>query len=295
MIDPNARMTPSRLEQLGVAAALLYCDSGVLLSRSVAQVVKDISLTTEHLRRTLEFANIKAYLTQYERQEPYGSNGDWTRYVSFSGGPALFEDVMDLLETDSSAKQEAFMPHSDDYVEEPEDYKAVKLASQFSEPPMQKEASLELEDEEPPTVRLESLYSDLSGALSKLDDRILKLSNLEPDAQAEFLKDAKMAVLQGYSLGDVRKVASELPDTDLDRMLNGLAHDHLKSIFFDEENINASFEKVSSAQPVAGHPIAQKFANWKEARCQLGSAQSAKKILKKKQAQVLALVREKHV
>lgn len=288
MIDPNARVEPSVLERLGTQAALLFCDSAIPLSHAVARVVKDTVLTTHHIRRIMEFANVKAYLTLYERKDPVGSDGNWVKYVTFSGGPALFEDIMRLLDQKA---EEASMAHRTDYEEEPQDHKAAKLAHRIASLPKEKVASLELEDDEPPRVTIEGLYASLGSAVSKMDDEILKLANLVPEAKSDFKKTVKEAVLAGYSFGDIRKVASAIPDRDLDRTLNEVAF-NMRNSFLDDDAILHSFEKVSKLQPVEDHPLAVKFAIWKEAKKKLATAQATKDILKKKQAETLRMARD---
>jgi hypothetical protein len=291
MIDPNARIDPGKLEQLGTAAALLYCDCGTPLSQAVCQVVKDIALTTEHVKRILEFANVKAYLTLYEKADPDSiGDGSWMKYISFNGAPAEFGTIMDTLDS-ASTPEEVGMPSREDYEQEPLHYKAASFASTLPEPAMQKEASLELEDEMP-RVSLDTLYSNLGSAISKVDSDILKFANLVPDTEADFLKEAKQAVIHGYSLGDIRKVASSAPDQHLDRTLVNLAT--AMDAFWDENMIRGSFEKVSALQPVKDHPLAEKWALRKEAKRQFDLAQATKRILREKRAHVLSVIRENY-
>ena len=288
MIDPSARVDPGKLEEMGTNAALLHCDSGVPLSQAVCQVVKDAALTTEHIKRILEFTNVKAYLSLYDKMDPMGGDdGNWMRYISFTGGPALFEDIMDTLDAPDQP-QEAEMPSRDDYEQEPENYKAAQFMDTLPEVSMQKLAS-----EETPKVDLDGLYSTLGSAISKMDYELLKYANLEPETRADFLKEAKTAVIHGYSLGDIRKVATAVPDLDLDRALNELAHE-MDSAFWGEEAVKQSFEKVSHKQPVTDHPLAQKFSIWKEARSKHATAQATKRILKEKRASVLSILKESY-
>lgn len=238
----------------------------------------------------MEFANIKAYLTAYERKDPMREDGSWEKYVTFSGGPALFEQIMELL--DKKPEEGEYMAHRKDYEAEPEDYKTAKLASRIANLPQEKVASLELEDEEPPRVTLNGLYASLGSAISKMDSEILKLSNLVPDSKEDFKKAAKEAVKSGYSLGDIRKVASPIPDMDLDRALNEVAYEMKDTFWGNDEAILGSFEKVSRLQPIEDHPLTVKFAIWKEAKRRLSASQATKDKFKEKRNEVLKMVRD---
>lgn len=290
MIDSNARVEPSMLERLGTQAALLYCDCGLPLSHAVSRIVKDIALTTHHVRRIMEFANVKAYLTVYQRQDPTMSDGNWAKYVSFPDGPAAFEDIMGLLDQKPEEGEE--MADQKDYAVEPEDFKVAKLAHRVAGLPQEKVASLDDLDEETPRITIDGLYASLGSAISKMDDEILKLSNLVPESRKDFKKIVKEAVINGYSLGDIRKVASSIPDTDLDRALNEVAYEMKGTFWDDDEAIMSSFEKVSSLRPVADHPIAMKFAIWKESKTKLAGSMATKDTFKKKRAEVLQMARD---
>jgi hypothetical protein len=268
---------------LGTAAALLHCEHKLPLSEAVSQVVKKIDLTTHHLRRIIEAANVKAYLSEYDKQSDCVGDGHWIRYVSFCGGPALFDNVMDMLDA-CRTEEEAVMPSSDDYTVEPQNYKAAKYVADF--PEVEKVAS-----EEMPKVSLDRLHSDLGTAITKVEDQLLRLTNLEPELKEAFLKDAKQAVMRDYTLGDIRKVASDSPDVDLDRSLNELAYS-MKSVFWDDNDIMKSFEKVSNFKPVPNHPLTHKFAAWKEAKNQLETANATRKVLMEKRAEVLKAIKE---
>jgi hypothetical protein len=202
----------------------------------------------------------------------------------FQGGPAEFDSIMGLLDACELA-QEKPMEDLKDYASIPQDYKAVKVAQDY--PEMQKAASLE-----GPKVKLATLYTDLGTAIQKVEYNILKFTNLEEETKEAFLKDAKQAVIYGHTLGDIRKVASSSPDQDLDTTLNELAH-RMQSVFWDEARIEESFEKTSHLQPVSDHPLAIKFATWKEANNRLKVARRTREILNDKRAQVWGVMQEK--
>ena len=289
MIDPGARIEPRQLQVLGTGAALLYCDQGIPLSEAVYKVTQKVNLTTHHVRRILEIANVKAYLQQYERKAPMGSDGNWSKYVSFPEGPALFEDVMGML--DATPVQEVKVAETRDYDNEPESYKVAHYVENLDLPELEKVAWDENSSEEMPKVSLDSLYSSLGTAISKLDHEIILLNNKEAEACSDFMRMAKQAVLEDYSLGDIRKVASLSPSTHLDRALNKLAH-AMKSVFWTDDQIMGSFEKVSAKQPAPSHPLTVKYAQWTEAAEQLDTAQRTKGVLERNQKLALAALRE---
>ena len=284
MIDSNARLEPSKLEELGTCAAIMHCDSGLPLSKAVYETVKSVALTAQHLKRILEYANIKAYLTLYEKTCGAQEDGSWLRYVSFPTGPAEFSSIMGMLDACETA-QEKPMEDLKDYASIPQDYKAVKVAQDY--PEMQKAASLT-----GPKVKLATLYTDLGTAIQKVEYDVLKFTNLEEETKEAFLRDAKQAVIYDHTLGDIRKVASSSPDQDLDTTLNELAH-RMQSVFWDEDKISESFAKTSHLKPIADHPLAIKFATWKEAKNRLNIARGTREVLGEKRAQVWDAMQEK--
>jgi hypothetical protein len=70
------------LELLGKKAAARYSSGGVPLTQAVVDTVKHAALSPEQVRRVAEFANISAYLTEFQKC------GNDHRYVQFQGGPA---------------------------------------------------------------------------------------------------------------------------------------------------------------------------------------------------------------
>ena len=145
-----------------------------------------------------------------------------------------------------------------------------------------------------PNVRLERLHNDLGAAAKRVDYDLLKLTNLEQETKLAFVKEAQQAVLNGYSLGDIRKVASSKPDKGLDRLLNETAAALKEGVFMGNDSaIERSMQKVSSRLPVPEHPLTVKFANWKEAYSQLRVMKDTKKVLLDKQAEVLSILRER--
>jgi hypothetical protein len=70
------------LELLGKKAAAKYSSGKVPLTQAVVDTVKHAALSPEQVRRVAEFANISAYLTEFQKC------GNDHRYVQFQGGPA---------------------------------------------------------------------------------------------------------------------------------------------------------------------------------------------------------------
>ena len=75
-------MSGEELELLGKAAAALYSRSGTPLTQAVVEIVKHAGLGPEQVRRVAEFANVDAYLQEFQK------SGSDHRYVQFHGGPA---------------------------------------------------------------------------------------------------------------------------------------------------------------------------------------------------------------
>jgi len=266
---------------------MLHCDKGLPLSEAVRAVVCSMSLTAHHLKRIQESANVKAYLLEYDRKDPHTSDGTWVRYVSFR--PAIFEDIMDMLSAKPSPGQEVQVVDSHDYETEPEDYKVASMVSSLRLPDtLDKVAS---EENTMPKVSLDTLYSKLGSAIERMNSEILDLQGRAVSAENEFMALSKQAVMADYSLGDIRKVAAPRPTSHLDRVLNKLAHS-MKSVFWTDDQILGSFEKVSAKRPTPEHPITLKYAEWVEALNDLDTATRTRDVLSRRREEVLSSIRE---
>jgi hypothetical protein len=87
--------TGEDLEVMGKHAALNFLRRGGTLTTAVVETVKHAGLSPEQVRRVTEFANVNAYLTEFNKE------GE-SRYVEFEGGPASPAAVLQELNAGGS-------------------------------------------------------------------------------------------------------------------------------------------------------------------------------------------------
>jgi hypothetical protein len=265
MINPEARHDPKDVVSWGRAAAMLYLNNEVPLCQSVCDIVKDKSVTTEHIQRILEVANITAYLAEYDRIEGP------SKIVNFPGGPATLASVLACLNEEDEGDA---MPH-EDYDEAPKDYKAEKVAAHlehFDGGQFEKTASAVEELSELDQIKvayeksddLSDLFFKMDAAVNQLEEEIIKLSAAQYDLEQDLGAMLKEAASSGYSLGDIRRAASEATDPALDNMLVKTAN-KMVHLFPTEPDVVSSMQKVSGDKIVnPEHPLRTTFSSYRQ-------------------------------
>lgn len=282
MVNLNARHDPEDLTKWGRAAAMLYISKAEPLSQAVFRVVKDKELTTEHIKRILEVANITAYLAEYERMEGP------SRVVNFPEGPATLKKVLGL--TGESPGEDAM--HSKDYEEAPLDFrvaKAVRDSSGLEKAAAEQVMISTLDDVAVGTsapVSLDSIYYKLNGAVGRTENDLMKLSSLRHDLQQRIFGMFKEAIRDGNSLGDVRMVSNASGNRALDGMLSKVANE--MSQFFTQADVDASMTKVSSHRIVnVDHPMRKTCDAYRMVCADQHTKTAALEILKAQRGKVL--------
>lgn len=266
MINAEARHDPKDLLEWGNASAMLYLNKGHPLSQAVCEVVKNKSLTTEHIQRILEVANITSYLAEYDRIKGP------SKVVVFPGGPATLAKVLDILNEGTKSesliapRREEEMPNKD-YEDEPRDYKIEKAAAYLNlfenKGEMEKAASdvSSLEDlkkiktGEISKESLEGLYFKVDGAIKQLEGEVIKLSSVQHELENKLFSMVKEAVHDGNSLGDIRRVSSPAEDIALDGIIMKVANS-MTSSFPDQQTVSNSLNKISfDKEPDMEHPL----------------------------------------
>ena len=245
MINQSARMEPSRLKEMSDTAALLYINRGIPLSKAVFHAIQGKELTSEHLKRILRAANVRAYLMEYDRADP--SN----RVINFEGGLADYGEIMELFDVN----KEGTMPLDSlqDYTAPPEDHKLLKemdaLESQV------KTAALAQPSEKLPSI--ESAYWATKKAEEKVASELASLENKRSFLAAEFYSLSKQAMVSEYTLGDIMR-ATSVGDRDLSGFLVKTAK-AMPSRFWTDEEIAESMSKVSSDVVDPNNPLRRKW------------------------------------
>jgi len=135
------------LEVLGKCAAVRFAEGQYeTLNDAVVSMVKSAGLSPEQVRRVIEFANTKAYLTEFNKE------GAEHRYVSFAGGPADPAEVLRTL--NSGAGGTVFDRGAADYLLEPPS-------------PKQAEVSFEKNASQQPGPSARTIAEDMQGDVSR--------------------------------------------------------------------------------------------------------------------------------
>jgi hypothetical protein len=186
------------------------------LNDAVVCVVKSAGLSPEQVRRVIEFANTKAYLTEFNKE------GAEHRYVSFEGGPADPAEVLRIL--NSGAGGSVFDRGAADYLLTPP-------LSKCAEVPLEKcgsavetpEAGFGLLDFSPeesafeqafavqdvqypyadPLAEAFDLQAKLAGAVEHVTHDVFGLEGSLQDIAEELYSQVKQAALGGATLGQL--------------------------------------------------------------------------------------------
>jgi len=288
MLNAKARHDPEDLNDWGRAAAMLYINKAASLSQAVHDIVKDKELTAEHLKRIIEVANVAAYLAEYDRM-PGPS-----RVVMFPDGPATYQRVIALFEKTAGVSDML----NEDYASPPNDYKVEKLVRDVVG--MEKAASdfsgiTSLDDiavGRSQVESLDSLYFKVNSAIDKLSGEVIRLGSLKQDLYDRLQTMLKEAIVDGNSLGDIRRTASPSRDSALDSLLVKVANS-LSHTFPGEKEVLASFKSVSFGRvPSTTHPIRNTFAAYKQVLDDIRVKTASIHILKEKKNDILSKAKE---
>lgn len=258
------------LETYGKHAASLYgrgeCPT---LNSAVVETIKSAGLAPEQVRRVVEFTNTAAFLSEFKKE------GTANKYVSFDGGPASFNDIIQDLNDGGGGT--VFDRGTLDYSHVP----GVKTASAGG---MQKTASAISRADEllaeafsvgttAPPLPFANPMADVFELKDKLasarDAHTSEISELEVDLMCvteELYHHVKQAALQGgESLGTVVNAwdAALSPDPELVKAAFAIIGPRLVSdAVFTWDTLGSSLEKVAGAHQVVNqeHPTIAAFS-----------------------------------
>lgn len=273
-INQTARLDPIRLEEMAGSAAILHSDRGIVLSKAVYLVTKNEKITTEHLKRILRAANVRAYLMAYDRAD--ASN----RVINFEGGPASFEDIMSMME-----KQEESMSIEDplgDYKNPPTDYKSKRIVDSM-------EVNEKVAEEK---IDPSEIYFKLKTAEDRLNGENIQLFGMGDTLQREFDTLIKQAVMSDYTLGDIVKVASLGEESPILPNIVVKIAKGMPDKFWTDEEIAESLEKSSAMTPDPENPIRQKWLQYTECVKQAATNARTLEYMGKKKDEVLTVIRK---
>jgi len=250
---------PEQLELMGKQAAKLYRSQGCRLNDAVVQIVKTAQLAPEQVKRVCEFANTSAYLEEFEKA------GEM-RNITFDGGPANPGVV--LQELNDGTAPAIHQVDSSDYNEPVSSYKVAAagddfLARAFGHGGMQKVAEANhslhadpIEDLRDMRIKLSSMRDNFNSTLSSMRVGL-------DDVESDLLKEATQAVVDGVSLGDIRRAWGQTGADDffVKKAMVSIGK-HLQARGVDRDALSVSYTKVAGAGIVANpaHPLMSKFA-----------------------------------
>lgn len=202
------------LEVMGKKAAAQYtCGSCSTLNEAVVETVKHAGYSPEQVRRVIEFANVSAYLEQFNKL------GSDHKYVDFQGGPASPSEV--LKDLNDGGGGTVFDRGDADYHQPPmhksasETYAANRACMGLEKtasvlPNRAEEAFTALWATEDKPEPYADPWRDIADMREKLadtrDSLVSELNSLEvdyEDATAQLYHQVKQASLEGVPLGHV--------------------------------------------------------------------------------------------
>jgi hypothetical protein len=120
-----SKVDGSHLEMLGKQAAELWGEGRVKnLSEAVVQTIKTAGLSSEQVRRVIEFTNIDAYNNEFKKE------GAPNKVINFDGGPA--DPAIILADLNGGGRSNVFNTGNRDYATPPNE----KTAGWFSGKPV---------------------------------------------------------------------------------------------------------------------------------------------------------------
>lgn len=244
-------ITGEELELFGKKAAAMYSTAGMNLTNAVVETVKHAGLGPEQVRRVAEFANIAAYLTEFQKC------GSDHRYVQFAGGPA---DVPTILrDLNDGGGGTVFDRGLADYQHAPPDVAKLasrnldhlggadaKLAAAFGVT----EVPLPFAD---PLKESYDLYTKLADAREVTAYELSVNEGAFREISAALYEQVKQAALQGTPLGHIVQAWSSTTDNPsfIKAAFQGLAPRFLQDqVFGSRDEIAGSLSKTASGMIV---------------------------------------------
>lgn len=262
----NARpVSGEELEVMGKRAARMWaggCASD--LSESVTCVVKEANLSPEQVKRVAEFANVNAFLEEFNKE------GTASKYVDF--GENKLADVsrilQDLNDGGSGDQGELVDFESHAYDEQPPQEKVASLEDSdwvavFGDP--SKEEDYPMAE---PHAEFWAAREKLAGMRDHLTYQLSGLETMYGDISRNLYGQVKRACREGISLGDVVKAWSTVDDDPelLKHAFEFVSGKLVKDEVFDcFDSVAESIAKMGSARVVnPQHPLVTFYGEWLE-------------------------------
>lgn len=259
-------MSGEELELLGKAASALYSKSGTPLTQAVVEIVKHAGLGPEQVRRVAEFANVNAYLQEFQKC------GNDHRYVQFNGGPADIPAI--LRDLNDGGGGTVFDRGIADYGHAPVDVAKLasrnmdrlgaedqKLASMFQS----KDQALPYAD---PLGDAYSTYTKLASARELVTHELGEAESLYAGVVNSIFETVKQAALEGVPLGHIVQAWSTVTDEpDFMKAAFAVLTPRLmdNQVFPSVEHLGESLEKMASGLTVdPSHPLVHDFRDFCE-------------------------------
>lgn len=251
-------LSAEQLESIGKSAAADWVDRKYLsLTEAVTDTIKlsSVPLTTEQVRRVVEFANTEAYLSEFRKEGEH-------KIVDFGPtGPANPADVLRNLNAiggmavkDSGLEDYRRLPkkHSSHEGLDFDSLFPTKTASGYPE--------------ENPYSDVEVLREKLSSAYALVTDQLGRLETAYLDLGEHLYGAVKQAALAGTSLGEIVQSWSAISE---EPEFVKAAFDLMVPRFFNEgifstlDEASASLMKTAGARTVnVEHPVVQHYADF---------------------------------
>lgn len=275
-LQPRA-VSGEHLEVLGKEAAAAWCQGKYKdLSDAVIQTVKQASLSSEQVRRVIEFTNIAAFNREFQKEAaPH-------RVVSFSGGPADPSAI--IKEINDHGAVTSYDRGLSDYHSPPPE--RTKVASPQAEAAFDELLARPSAPEYPMSNPLEAAidtWDKLSAARDRLTTELDGLEVMFHDLKDRVFYEVKQAALNGASLGEIVQAWQTVsPGEEYIKVAFTYLTPRLieNGVFSSVAQMSHSLDKTASARVVnPRHPLVTEFGDFCEALSKLAETRATRDVV----------------
>lgn len=254
----HAKISPESLELMGKEAASIYLKEGVPLNTSIAKIASEHdNISTEQIKRIVEFANTAVYLAKHDQDKTAGAESSYPQFD-------LADSSQVLKDLSIQARPEIRTSTDIDY-----DRSVVKLkiSSAKTEAALEelfKSANGDEKDYSKETIVHEvmSAKETLTSMRDNLVDRFNQQESLFKEATAEFYDNLKRHLLEGGSFGEayaaVKSIVGEDSNSILEPFVGRLIQEKVSSVSQLKKQL-AEGEKFAGVVD-SSHPMVQSLS-----------------------------------
>lgn len=253
----HANISSERLEMMGKEAATMFLEQKIPLNTGISKIAAEFpDISTEQVKRVVEFANTAVYLARHDQAKTAGSEHSYPQFELADAG-RIIQDLSDGSRSTVVTKTDL-------------DYDRAVRKTKVSAATEDAFASLfKTAAAEEPTHTKDSIANQLLGMKEGLKGLKEYLSSeakgveaMFKSATAEFYDQTKQHMLEGGSFGEVYQAVKAVSDNEDE--LKGMMLPMIRSIINEKvassETLKKQMEFETSAEVDETHPLIQAFA-----------------------------------